>query len=692
MVKTGEGTLYRSKSDPEAPTITWGISGSHFVVALGDGEAEALIKRMDAKPPEWLTAIRKQLVVDRPATVSYLNLRKIVQMIRAAVGSEAAWPVMTELGLDSFLSYASVSGLDKDGYVSKSLLATEKPGGGLLAFLGAKPLEAKDLTSIPRDATWACAARIEPDLLWQTIVSAIGKADPGGAEQLAQGVAMIEQQLQIKLREDLLQPLGGVWSVYNSPGEGGLLVTGLTAVGQLNDPKRAKATHDRLMAALKRQFEQMQQAFQIRDFRSPIRQFQCAGQEVYMLELPFEPMETGRRRDAFPLAPSWCLTDKELIVALFPQNVKAYLLRGAEYQSLAAAPEVAEMLKSAPGPVAVTYVNQPELFRTFYPIVQLGLQMAAGQLRHEGIDVDSAIFPSAAAIGKHLRPGVTAVRRTSAGIETTTRQSLPGGDIGASAPVMAALLLPAVSSAREAARRAQCANNLKQIGLALLNYESANRGFPPAYSTDKNGKPLLSWRVAILPYLDQQPLYQQFHLDEPWDSENNKKLIPLMPPVYRCPSGPPLPGKTSYLTVRGKDTIFPGEKGIRLAEITDGTSMTILVVEAGDQLAVDWTKPDDFVPDPNNPTKGLLGHHLSGSNVVMADCSVHFISASIDPKVLRALFTRNGGERVDFNEIYAPPRGAVRAPRVKTEIKSVTPAPPAEEKSPEKPAVPAGKE
>ena len=129
-----------------------------------------------------------------------------------------------------------------------------------------------------------------------------------------------------------------------------------------------------------------------------------------------------------------------------------------------------------------------------------------------------------------------------------------------------------------------------------------------------------------------------------------------MPPLYRCPSGVPLPGKTTYLTVRGKDTIFPGDKGIGLADVTDGTSNTILVVEAGDQSAVEWTKPDDFTPDPKNPTKGLLGHHPGGLNVVMADCSVHFISASIDPKVLWALFTRNGGEVIGEEDLYGPPR------------------------------------
>jgi len=685
-MKVGEESFYRVKPGPEAPLITWGVYGRHVVVGIGEGEAEAIVKRMEGRPPEWLVGMRKRLVVDRPATVSYVNVRKIVQMIQAGVGPEAE-PVIKGLGLDNFISYASVAGLDKEGYVSKSLLATVKQGGDLLAFLGGKPLEAKDLTPIPRDATLAAAARIEPDRLWETIFSMLAKADPRGAERFAEGLSQAEQQLGFKLREALLKPLGGVWCIYNSPGEGGLVVTGLTVVGQLNDAKRVKATHDRLLAELKKSIEALQRAMQGREVQSPIRQFKCAGQDVYMLEFPFGPAAAMRRGPGpdFPFAPSWCLTDKELIVALFPQNVKAYLLRGEGYQSLATAPEVAEVLKSEPGPVALSYVDTPELFRLVYPMVQIGAKFMTAQMQRQGVDVPMAVLPSAPAVGKHLRPGVTAVRRTQDGLETTSRQSMPGQNIGASAPVMAALLLPAVQAAREAARRSQCANNLKQIGLALLNYENAHKSFPPAYSVDKNGKPLLSWRVLILPYLEQNPLYQQFHLDEPWDSEHNKKLIDVTVMCYRCPSGLPLPGKTTYLTVRGKDTIFPaGEKGIDIAAIRDGTSNTILVVEAGDQSAVEWTKPDDFTPDEKNPTKGLLGHHPGGFNVVMADCSVHFLSAGIDPNVLRALSTRNGGEVIRYEDLSASPRrrpapskgNAVAVPKAKSAIIEIPKAEP----------------
>ena len=162
--------------------------------------------------------------------------------------------------------------------------------------------------------------------------------------------------------------------------------------------------------------------------------------------------------------------------------------------------------------------------------------------------------------------------------------------------------------------RAESLNNLKQIGLAMLNYVDTHKSYPPAvYTALQNpangpGKPLLSWRVLILPFIDERDLYKQFKLDEPWDSENNKKLIAKMPAIYAAPGSKVASEfKTVYLTPRGKNTAFPGEKPTRIKDITDGTSKTMMVVEAADERAVIWTKPDDYDVDEKNPSAGLVG-------------------------------------------------------------------------------------
>ena len=209
------------------------------------------------------------------------------------------------------------------------------------------------------------------------------------------------------------------------------------------------------------------------------------------------------------------------------------------------------------------------------------------------------------------------------------------------------MLLPAISKMRARAARQQPIDNMKQLIFALHNYADTNGGrFPAVANYDKQDRPLLSWRVHILPFVEQLSLYQQFHLDEPWDSEHNKKLIPLMPEIYALPGSKlNAQGKTVFLAPVGKDLAFGGIQGLRLpADFPDGTSNTILLVEGDEAHAAIWTKPDDLVVDLDHPHKGLGGHFGKGFAVGMADGSVRFIPMTIRKETLKAAFTRNGGE------------------------------------------------
>jgi hypothetical protein len=219
----------------------------------------------------------------------------------------------------------------------------------------------------------------------------------------------------------------------------------------------------------------------------------------------------------------------------------------------------------------------------------------------------------------------------------------------------------ALRPAREAALRSQCVNNEKQIALAMHNYAHRHKSaFPPAFSTDNASKPLLSWRVLILPYLDQgEVLYKEFHLDETWDSPHNKALIARMPAVYRCPNQSDESarlGKTCYLAPRGPETIFNGAAPVKLTDIADGTSNTILFFDAGDERSVTWTKPADWdLPaDPTAALPGMLSAHQGrgnrGTDVAFADGSVRFIREALKPATLRALFSYAGGEAISNDE------------------------------------------
>ncbi len=210
-----------------------------------------------------------------------------------------------------------------------------------------------------------------------------------------------------------------------------------------------------------------------------------------------------------------------------------------------------------------------------------------------------------------------------------------------------ALLIPLLAKQRVAAARKGSMNHLKQLALAMHIFHDAHRAFPAAATYDAKGQPLLSWRVHILPYIEQEALFQQFHLNEPWDSAHNKKLLEKMPETYRSPSQKNLPaGKTNYLVPVGAKTMFEGKKGLEIRKITDGTSNTIMIVEADDSRAVYWTQPEDYTVDAKNPFAGLVRPGANGFSAAFADGSVQFLSATLDPATLRALFTASGGEPI----------------------------------------------
>ncbi len=214
--------------------------------------------------------------------------------------------------------------------------------------------------------------------------------------------------------------------------------------------------------------------------------------------------------------------------------------------------------------------------------------------------------------------------------------------------VLIALLLPSVRSAREPARRGQCQNNLKQIGIAIHNYNTDYGALPPAYTVDEEGNRLHSWRTLVLPYLGYEKLFEWIDLTKPWDDPANAKARETVVSVYRCPSVDNESTQTTYLALVGTDCAFSGPVARALSEITDGTSYTLLCVDAPTEQAVHWMSPVDASEDEflswDDDSKM---HHPGGTNVAFVDGSVRFLLLDVDHEVRRAMLTISGGEPVD---------------------------------------------
>jgi prepilin-type processing-associated H-X9-DG protein len=215
---------------------------------------------------------------------------------------------------------------------------------------------------------------------------------------------------------------------------------------------------------------------------------------------------------------------------------------------------------------------------------------------------------------------------------------------------IAGLFFPAQNVSRPGGRRWACAENLRRIAKAMRQYDAKHRTLPPAYIVRNGHKH--SWRVIILPYLGQKPLFDLYRFDEPWDGPNNSKLADLRPTTYQCSSDPPSRHNTNYFVITGPNTIFQADQAQSLDKITarDGLGATMLVAEAV-KTGIHWMEPRDLsIDDIGNAFNVKTGKFISsyhptlGANVAFADGEVRYIeSKNIDEQTLRRLIKFDNG-------------------------------------------------
>jgi hypothetical protein len=211
-------------------------------------------------------------------------------------------------------------------------------------------------------------------------------------------------------------------------------------------------------------------------------------------------------------------------------------------------------------------------------------------------------------------------------------------------------------AAQDVQKRARQTAKLEEIGRALRKFHDAHGRFPPDENPtafDSSGRPHLSWRVRVLPFLDQGPLYNQFKTNEPWDSPNNRPLVDKMPDVFRDEDDPPTSTTTRFVVMTGPDTPFAGKFGLRRRDFKDGAFATILVIRVGKDKAVAWSKPDDAVFNPSSPLDAIGSLGAEELMFSMVDGSIKRLKSPVPAELFAALVTVAGRESIDLAALDA---------------------------------------
>lgn len=652
-VQAGNQTWYQVQLMKDSPVITWGVAGNYLIAGIGQNTVDQILARSQTEPPQWLTAAMQRVPVERRASFAFVNVRGIRETIRQMGGGQTD-ETIAAVGLDRVQAVLSSTGLGPEGFVARTLVVTEGQPTGLVRLAAGNPLTLEDLQPIPRDAILGLAARLDAPTAWDAFARLMRQRDPANETGLLARLQQFENRTGINIRNDLLASLGNVLTVYAQPDpqREDAIFPYVAAVVSVRDAQRLGALQQRLVNYLQ------SGEVKILGFPVLVNTREVNNQTVHSLSIA---------AGLSPVAPAWLLTERQLIVSLSQEGLTSYLNRGPQHQSIAQAPVIAEAFREGQAPVMLAYRDPARGLGLLAPLLQRAPNLAQQLRERTGIEVNlnQAQLPAVVkqlselgVVAENVKPTLVVVRTAQEGIAIETRSTIPGGNPASVAPAALAASLPVIRTTRAMALRQQSENNLQAVAAAVLNYQKIHNRLPAPHIADAQGNPHLSWRVAILPHLGQDDLYKRFRLNEPWDSEHNRQLIPLMPQSLRSPLSERPAGWTNYLAVRGENALFPAEGPVNTSLIEDKPATTAMLVEANDEKAVPWTKPEDFSPGKQQPAEGLLGLQMNGFLMALADGHVRFVAQGTTPEAIRAFYTRNGQEPIlEPVEKVATPNG-----------------------------------
>jgi hypothetical protein len=427
-IKIDGKTWYRSK--PAKPgdknRVTFGFHGKYLVVGVGSGVVEGILARWNQPAPAWLTKAREQTQVPRRTGIVYLNCNLLREkLLPLATSKNEVVAVMELLGFNNVDALISTTGLEDYGMINRVLMVLDGKPRGMLDIVADRPLEAKDLESIPSDALLALAARIDLKRTMKTITAAYEKSGAASNSDLQKAIEECKKQSGVDLCH-LVDALGDSWCVYNSPAEGEFAFLGWTTVVSIRDRAALIDAWERVSAVDEKTKQPKANAAKNKkndgkmssnDTELEFRKCRFAGHDIYYVA-------------GSMVAPAFYVSEHEMVVTMNVPAMKAFLAR-KNHRSLATQPGVRLALNDSNRPVALGYCDTPKLFDFLYPLFSLYGTMGAGFAHQAKIDLDPTFWPSAPAIRSHLRPDVTTVQRTPNGLQLTCRYCLPSGGVNA---------------------------------------------------------------------------------------------------------------------------------------------------------------------------------------------------------------------------------------------------------------------
>ena len=642
------GAKCYSFKDGEAPTVQIGIVDNYFLLAFGELEITDLLTNMKSPPPKWLQELDQRIGIERQSVTGYLNISQMIKLVEQAVSGEKGTneeelkrfrAVSEILRLSEFESVQYQSGMNADGFNQVIHLNHASPAEGLLSAFSVETFGNADISAIPDESSMALAMKIEAKNIFSMAKKIMATTGENHLEKFNEAISDAKQRFGFDLEEDLVNALEGTAFVY--------------ADRSLTSPKVLAAVRVKKPANFTKFYDAMNKQLEKKLIRDGIGFEKVVKKDQTFFEVTLP--------NGIPIC--YGLVDDTLYFCNSVRGIASHLRKkDRDSGKLIQTDRFQKHIQRSKsegfkGIVGFSEYDLSIALETGLPMAKLMLQ---GQLDRDVFDFTLDDLPSVEVMLKGLRPTTNVVYRTDTGLAMRTVNDLPIGFDLPTTGIMIGMMLPAVQQVRAAARRTQSLNNLRQLGLCLLNYESAKGHFPPAYSVDDQGNPLLSWRVHILPWLEENELYEQFHLDEPWDSPHNITLADQMPATFAHPGFSLKKNHTVYVTPVGADSVLSdgpindSGAGNSFAEITDGSSNTQLLIAADEKNSVVWTAPNDLRFDDMSDDQlvDAVTGYLDMMAIALSDCSTHSFEGATVTKMggqkLRSSFNKSDGVGFDL--------------------------------------------